>query len=196
MSGPTLTSSLSQCVKATPGGEHLLMCYSCGTCVSKCMIQEKLNPNFNPRRLIREAVFDENELAFCDDTTWQCTACDICYSACPQKIHISGVINAVKQAALDAGNKNPAQTAQVDDQTCIACGLCVEICPYEAISLKVLRVPNRGTIPIAEVDAGKCMACGLCSAVCKSTSIRQTNDFTDQALIDNLWGYLAKGNLA
>jgi heterodisulfide reductase subunit C len=25
-------------VKAIPGGEHLEMCYSCGTCVSKCKI--------------------------------------------------------------------------------------------------------------------------------------------------------------
>ena len=77
-----------------------------------------------------------------------------------------------------------------------ACGLCVEVCPYEAINIKVLRVPNRGIIPVADVDAGKCMACGLCSAACKSTSIRQTNEFTDQALMDNLWGYLAKGDLA
>ena len=114
MSAPTPNNSLSQRVKATPGGEHLLMCYSCGTCVSKCMIQEKINPNYNPRRLIREAVFDDTDLAFADDTTWQCTACDLCYPACPQKIHISGVINAVKQAALDAGVKNPNQTAQVD----------------------------------------------------------------------------------
>jgi heterodisulfide reductase subunit C len=192
MSGPTLTNSLSQRVKDTPGGEHLLMCYSCGTCVSKCMIQEKLNPNFNPRRLIREAVFDDTELAFADDTTWQCTACDLCYPACPQKIQISGVINAVKQAALDAGVNNPNEAAQVDTQTCIACGLCVEVCPYEAISIKVLRILNRGIIPVAEVDAGKCMACGLCSAVCKSASIRQTNEFTDQALMDNLWGYFSK----
>lgn len=196
MSGPTLTNSLSQLVKATPGGEHLLMCYSCGTCVSKCMIQEKLNPNYNPRRLIHEAVFDVNELAFSDITTWLCTSCDLCYPACPQKIHISGVINAVKQAALDAGSKNPMQTAQVDNQTCVACGLCVEVCPYDAISIKVLRVPNRGNIPIAEVDAGKCMGCGLCSAVCKSTSIRQTNEFTDEALMDNLWGYLELGGQA
>jgi heterodisulfide reductase subunit A-like polyferredoxin len=72
----------------------------------------------------------------------------------------------------------------------------VEVCPYEAISIKVLRIPNRGIIPVAEVDAGKCMACGLCSAACKSASICQTNEFTDQALMDSLWGYLAKNGVA
>lgn len=63
MSTPTQNNSLSQRVKATPSGENLLLCYSCGTCVSKCMIQKKINPNYNPRRLIREAVFDDTELA-------------------------------------------------------------------------------------------------------------------------------------
>lgn len=196
MSQSAFTNSLSEQVKATPGGEHLMMCFSCGTCVSKCMIQEKTNPNYNPRRLIREAVFDDNALAFNDDTTWQCTSCDLCYPACPQKIHISGVINAVRQAAIAAGATNPNPTARVDNQTCIACGLCAEACPYEAISIKVQRIPNRGTIPVAEVDANKCMACGLCSAVCKSTSILQTNQYTDQALMEDLWAYLLTGGLA
>ncbi|MEA4811941.1 MAG: 4Fe-4S binding protein [Anaerolineaceae bacterium] len=190
MSAPADMNTLSAMVKGTPGGEHLLMCYSCGTCVSKCMIQEKLAPNYNPRRLIREAAFDDKELAFKDVTTWLCTACDLCYPACPQKIHISGVINAVKQAALNAGMKNPGSTAVADAQTCIACGLCVEVCPYEAIQIKVQRVPNRGLVPVAEVDSGKCMACGLCSAACKSTSIRQTNEYTDQSLMEGLWGFL------
>ena len=45
-------------VEAIPGGEHLEMCYSCGTCVSKCMIQQKLEPEYNPRRLLRMVMMD------------------------------------------------------------------------------------------------------------------------------------------
>ncbi len=55
--------------QAIPGGEMLMMCFSCGTCTSKCMIQEKLEPNYNPRRLIREAVFNFEDTAFSDETT-------------------------------------------------------------------------------------------------------------------------------
>lgn len=184
------TDSLAEQVKAIPGGEMLMMCFSCGTCTSKCMIQEKLEPNYNPRRLIREAVFNLEETAFVDETTWLCTACDLCYPACPQEIHISGVITAVKQLAVAQGRQNPYQTARVDELTCVACGLCVEVCPYEAIALVEKKVPFRGLIPVAEVDPGKCMACGMCSAACRSTSIRLDQDFNDNHVLENIWTWL------
>ena len=177
-------------VKAIPGGEMLMMCFSCGTCTSKCMIQEKLEPNYNPRRLIRAAVFNLEETAFSDKTTWLCTACDLCYPACPQEIHISGVITAVKQLAVAQGRQTPYQTARVDESTCVACGLCVEVCPYEAIALVEKKVPFRGLISVAEVDPGKCMACGMCSAACRSTSIRLDQEFNDNHVLENIWTWL------
>lgn len=85
MSGFADSNALSERVKAIPGGDMLMMCYSCGTCTSKCMIQTKLESSYNPRRLIREAVFNMDDAAFADKTTWLCTACDLCYPACPQK---------------------------------------------------------------------------------------------------------------
>jgi len=85
MSGFTDSNALSERVKAIPGGDMLMMCYSCGTCTSKCMIQTKLESSYNPRRLIREAVFNMDDAAFADKTIWLCTACDLCYPACPQK---------------------------------------------------------------------------------------------------------------
>ena len=55
--------SFSDRVRAIPGGEHVEMCYSCGTCVSKCMIQQKLEPEYNPRRLLRQVMMDMKEEA-------------------------------------------------------------------------------------------------------------------------------------
>ena len=184
------SENLVEQVKAIPGGEMLMMCYSCGTCTSKCMIQEKLEPNYNPRRLIRETVFNLENMAFADETTWLCTACDLCFPACPQKIHISGVITAVKQLAVAQGLKNPYQTAVVDVSTCVACGLCEQVCPYEAVKLVEKKVPFRGLITVAEVDPGKCMACGMCTAACRSTSIRLNQDFNDAEIVQNLWTWL------
>lgn len=184
------SDSLAERVKGIPGGEMLMMCFSCGTCTSKCMIQEKLEPNYNPRRLIRETVFNFEDTAFADETTWLCTACDLCYPACPQKIHISGVITAVKQLAVEQGKQTPYQTAKVDEGTCVACGLCVSVCPYSAISLIEKKVAFRGLIPVASVDPGKCMACGMCTAACRSTSIRLDQEFNDLEVIENLWGWL------
>ena len=185
-----LTESLAERVKAIPGGEMLMMCFSCGTCTSKCMIQEKLEPNYNPRRLIREAVFNFEESAFADETTWLCSACDLCFPACPQKIHISGVITAVKQLAVAQGKQSPYQTARVDEKSCVACGLCVSVCPYQAIALVEKKVPFRGLVPVAAVDPGKCMACGMCSAACRSTSIRLDQEFNDPDIVENLFSWL------
>jgi len=48
-----IATTFAEEVKALPGGEALEMCYSCGTCTSKCMIQLKQEPEYNPRRLLR-----------------------------------------------------------------------------------------------------------------------------------------------
>lgn len=177
-------------VKALPGGEFLELCYSCGTCVSKCMIQQKLEPEYNPRRLLRMVMMEMKEEAFESPTTWLCSACDLCYPACPQKIHISGVITAVKKIAVDSNRKTILETASVDEQTCVACGMCVESCPYKAIKLVKKKVPYRGEIQVAQVDPGLCMACGVCSAVCRSTSISVADNYMDKTLMENLWNWL------
>ena len=152
-------------VRAIPGGEHLEMCYSCGTCVSKCMIQQKVDPEYNPRRLLRLVLMDEKKEAFQSPTTWMCSKCDLCYPACPQKIHISGVIGAVKQLAIDAGYKSPLETVKVDEKLCSGCGICVMVCPYEAPHLIEKKV-NGSMDRVSEIDKNRCMRCGTCVAAC------------------------------
>jgi len=190
MSTHSTTNSFADEVKAIPGGEHLELCYSCGTCVSKCMIQQKVEPDFNPRRLLRMVMMDMKGEAFDNPTTWMCSECDLCYEACPQEIHISGVITAVKKISAEQGRKTILKTAVVDQQTCVGCGLCVESCPYEAIKLVQEKVPYRGQVQVAQVDPSLCMACGLCSAVCRSTSIGVPDEFTDKELMEDLWSWL------
>ena len=183
-------SRLADEVRLIPGGENLEMCYSCGTCTSKCMIQQKVDGEFNPRRLLRLIAMDMREEAYASTTTWLCSACDLCYPACPQQIHISGVIAAAKKVAVQNGHPQPLPTATVNQQTCVACGLCKEACPYDAISLQVRKVPWRGLLPVAVVDTALCMACGICGAVCRSNSIGVAEKFSDQDLVENLWDWL------
>lgn len=178
-------------VRAIPGGEHLEMCYSCGTCVSKCMIQQKVEPEYNPRRLIRKAMMGMDQESFADKTTWLCSACDLCYPACPQQIHISGVINAIRQLAVEAGYTTYLQIAVVNELTCVACGLCVEVCPYEAITLVETSVMFRGkAVTVARVDPNRCLACGLCAASCRSASIGLVDKFSNEAVVAELWDWM------
>lgn len=146
------------------------MCYSCGTCVSKCMIQQKVDPEYNPRRLLRMVMMDMRREAFESPTTWLCSACDLCYPACPQEIHISGVIGAVKQLAVEAGYESPLETVSVDESLCSGCGICVMSCPYEAPHL-VEKVVDGVMDRLSEPDANACMGCGICVAACPMGAI-------------------------
>lgn len=170
MSYPITVKTFADEVKAIPGGEHLELCYSCGTCVSKCMIQQKVEPDYNPRRLLRLAMMDLREEAFESPTTWMCSECDLCYQACPQEIHISQVIAAIKQLAVDSGYCSPLTAVSVDEDLCSGCGICSMVCPYEAPSLFEKEVdgePDR----FAQVDSNKCMGCGTCVGACPLSAI-------------------------
>ncbi|HEY60455.1 MAG TPA: hydrogenase iron-sulfur subunit [Anaerolineae bacterium] len=157
-------------VRAIPGGEHLDLCYSCGTCVSKCMIQDKVEPDFNPRRLLHMVMMGMREEAFKSPTTWMCSECDLCYTACPQEIHISSVIAAVKQLAIEAGYESPLETVEVNEDLCSGCAICVMVCPYEAPHL-IEKEVNGVLDWFSEVDENKCMGCGHCVAACPSGAI-------------------------
>jgi coenzyme F420-reducing hydrogenase delta subunit/NAD-dependent dihydropyrimidine dehydrogenase PreA subunit len=134
------------------------------------MIQQKVEPEYNPRRLIRMVMMGLQEEAYKNPTTWLCSACDLCYSACPQGIHISGVITAVKQLAVEAGYSSPLETVSVDENLCSGCGICGMACPYQAPSLIDIQI-NGQTDRIATVDTNKCMGCGTCVAACPMGAI-------------------------
>ena len=174
-------------VRAIPGGEHLEMCFSCGTCVSKCMIQQKVEPEYNPRRLLRLVMMDMRDEAFASPTTWLCSTCDLCYPACPQQIHISGVIGAIKQLAVEAGYESPLETVSVDESLCSGCGICVMACPYEAPHLVEKEIEGQED-RVAEVDDDKCMGCGICVAACPLGAISRPGvsnaEITTQIEID------------
>lgn len=179
-------------VIASPGGEHLRLCYACGTCVSRCMVQERLEPTYNPRRLIKKAALDLEQDAYADRTVWLCSACDLCFAGCPQKVHISDVLMAIRRLALEAGHTSVVRVAVVNGLTCVACGLCVAACPYEAITLQSVKVLGREKT-IAQVDSNACMACGLCGALCRSSSIGLAREDTNVEIMEDLLQWLQTG---
>jgi coenzyme F420-reducing hydrogenase delta subunit/heterodisulfide reductase subunit C len=166
-------------VMAEPGGEHLLTCWSCGTCAATCLVR-RYEPDFNPRLILRRAGLGLREQVLASREIWQCSACDACYPRCPREIHISEVMKAIRNIAIREGYTRPDVTACVDVQSCIACGLCVAACPYEAISLQSVAC-NGAVKQAAQVDKNLCMACGICNSVCLSSSI-SVEGFSDESL--------------
>jgi heterodisulfide reductase subunit C len=153
------------------------------------MVQDRLEPTYNPRRLIKKAALDLESDAFTDRTAWLCSACDLCYAGCPQQVHISEVLLAIRRLAIEAGHASIVQPAKVNGQTCVACGLCVAACPYGAIALQEVKILGR-VKTIAQVDPNACMACGLCGALCRSTSIGSAREDTNEEVMEELRQWL------
>lgn len=168
-------------VMAEAGGEHLLRCLSCGTCMAACLIR-RVEPEYNPRRILYMAAAGLRKEVLNSSLIWMCSACDACYKRCPQDIHISSIFAAFRNIALREGYTPPGPVAQVNERTCVGCGLCVEVCPYDGVELVQKRVLGREK-SVSQVDPTKCMSCGVCAASCRSGSIDLV-DFSDEAVFE------------
>lgn len=174
-----LDHSFVEEIQAEPGGEHLLTCWSCGTCAATCLVR-RYEPGFNPRLILHKAALGLREEVLSSAEIWQCSACDACYPRCPKEIHISDVMKAIRDIAIREGYQRPGPIAEVDVSTCVACGMCAAACPYDAISLETVSC-NDATKLAAQVDQNLCMCCGICNSVCLSSSI-SVEGYTDVSL--------------
>jgi len=168
---------------AEPGGQNLLRCYSCGTCMATCLIRRQ-DPDYNPRRILHMTMMGLREEVLGSHLIWLCSACDECYEHCPQDIHISDLFKAFRSIALREGHSPSGPVARVNERTCVACGLCVEVCPYDAVELVQKRVLGHEKT-VAQVNAALCMSCGVCAASCRSASI-DVLDFSDEGLLQRV----------
>jgi len=169
MSEYEAATDLASEILAEPGGERLRACFSCGTCTATCPVQW-WNPAYNPRRLLRQVVLGNREAVLQSPTIWFCSACDQCYQRCPQGVHLSELMEAIRRVALRAGYRPGHGAAQVNERLCAACGLCAERCPYQAIQLAVRKVLGAEKT-VAVVDGLRCLQCGICQAGCRSLAI-------------------------
>lgn len=170
-------------VMAEPGGENLIRCYSCGTCMATCLIRRHY-PDYNPRRILRMAILGMRQEVLSSHVIWRCSACDDCYRHCPQGIRISDLFKAFRTIALREGYSPPGPVARVNERTCVGCGLCVEVCPYDAVELVKKRVLGHEKT-VAQVNAALCMSCGVCAASCRSASI-DLLDHSDEMLLQRV----------
>lgn len=193
-----LDHSFVEEIMAEPGGEHLLTCWSCGTCAATCLVR-RYEPGFNPRLVLHKAGLGLRKEVLCCTEIWQCSACDACYPRCPKKIHISEVMKAIRNIAIREGYEAPGPVAVVDDKLCSGCAVCTRACPYGAID-RVPKLVDGEERTIAQVNRNLCLHCGICVAVCP-TGAMSLEVFSDQELITRMgaggWleqkGYLQGG---
>lgn len=172
MQGSSSSRRFVEEVLAEPGGENLLRCQACGTCAGTCLVT-RVNPRFNPRRILKMVTLGMREEVLASPFVWLCSSCDLCYPLCPQNIHISAIMRAIRNIATREGYRPPGPAASVESERCSGCGQCATACPYDAIDLISATSPGNGhgERVIARVDESLCMNCGICAATCPSGAI-------------------------
>jgi len=93
-------------VLGTPGAEKLMRCYQCGTCSSDCPVAKRVQ-EFRPRNIARLAMYGQKDRLLGGDLLWLCAGCYTCYERCPQEVHVSEIVSALRKLALNEGRMHP-----------------------------------------------------------------------------------------
>jgi heterodisulfide reductase subunit C len=89
-------------IAAQPGAEHFKQCFTCGTCTAACPVAE-VNPDYDPRKIIRMALLGMKEEVLSSDILWMCSRCYTCYALCPQGVKFTDVIGVLRDMAIKQG---------------------------------------------------------------------------------------------
>lgn len=137
----------------TPGGEHLLKCFACGTCTASCPVRE-VDERYNPRLIIRMVTLGMKEEVLQSDFIWLCSTCYTCSERCPQGVHLTDIMRALKNIAVKEGIVHPSFRAQAS--TIRKHGKLYEIEDFDNKKRKRLDLPElEKQCPDLEVIFGK-----------------------------------------
>jgi len=100
-------------VMETPGAEKLMRCYQCGTCTADCPIAKRV-PEFRPRQIARLVMYGQRERLMEGDLLYLCAGCYTCYEHCPQQVHVSEIVSALRKISLQDGHLLPGFKALME----------------------------------------------------------------------------------
>ena len=76
-------------------------CYQCRRCTNGCPVTFAMD--IYPDRVIRLVNLGQMERVLKCNTIWVCSACETCTTRCPNEVDIAGVMDNLKEMALEAG---------------------------------------------------------------------------------------------
>ena len=100
-------------VASEMGGANPSLCFACGTCTAGCPVRE-IEDKYNPRKIIRMVLLGMREEVLKSEFIWLCSTCYTCYDRCPQGVHLTSIMNALKNIAAREGYVHPAFKAQAE----------------------------------------------------------------------------------
>jgi len=130
-------------VMEIPGADKLTYCFQCGTCTAACPIGRRVS-DFRPRLIARMAILGLKKPLLDSDLLWLCAGCYACQERCPQQVHPTDVIAALRSLAVREGNVHPS--LKMKTELIAKSGRLYEITEFENMMREDMGLP-----PVAEV---------------------------------------------
>ncbi|MEW5946846.1 MAG: 4Fe-4S dicluster domain-containing protein [bacterium] len=83
------------------GVPNLSRCYQCLRCAAGCPLASAMD--YTPSQIMRMATLGMKEEILDSSTIWLCASCMTCTTRCPMEIDVAGVMDALKELALEEG---------------------------------------------------------------------------------------------
>ena len=166
-------------VTASPGGEMLNRCFSCGACSGICPVSQAI-PDFDPRKIIHMIRMGLKDKLLNSNLLWFCSRCRSCVYVCPQDVAFADIMTALRKIAVDEGYvteddmREKGKIAWVERDHCVSCLTCVRVCPWS-----IPKIDARG---VADISPKECRACGICVSECPAQAIK-LNESEDEQLL-------------
>ncbi len=106
-------------VTAMPGGELAKRCFDCGSCTGVCPVSQA-EAAFDPRRILHMIKMGLKDRLLDSEAIWYCSHCDTCAFVCPQGVQFSGVVDVLREMAIQQGYVDPAVFEQWGTGPCKA----------------------------------------------------------------------------
>ncbi|MBN1410347.1 MAG: 4Fe-4S dicluster domain-containing protein [Spirochaetales bacterium] len=100
-------------IASRPGASFFKRCFSCGTCTASCPVSD-VEPEFNPRLIIRQCLLGLREEVLSSKLLWYCTQCYTCYARCPQDVRFTDVMAELRNMAVEEGFSPPVMAEKAE----------------------------------------------------------------------------------
>lgn len=96
-----MSSFFDEVVASTPVDPHLECCIQCGTCGGSC--PSGADMDHTPRTIFAMIVAGMKDEVLRSNTFWYCVSCYYCMVRCPQEVHITDIMYALKRLSIKHG---------------------------------------------------------------------------------------------
>lgn len=103
---------MSTLIQADPhSGPQVADCYQCGKCTAGCPVADRMD--LPPNQVVRLVQLGKLEKAASSDAIWQCVSCQTCTTRCPKSVDCAGVMDSLRQWAVERALSAPARNRTV-----------------------------------------------------------------------------------